>query len=863
MASVLKRTEVLRLAGLIGLALALLAVDGHAVGRAWAIQLPVCGDGIVQPSAGEDCDDAANPCCDPATCKFRPVGASCDGVSACAQSVCNGQGTCLNLARPDGTTCSDGNPCTTADQCVQGFCVGGPPATCDDDNVCTDDTCNPQAPDLAAACQHTPNQDPCDDGVFCNGADVCAGGTCNHDGDPCAGGAECHRECNEATDSCLDAAGTPCTDDGNLCTDDTCDGDGSCVHLSNNAPCPDGVFCNGADVCAGGVCIHAGDPCASGSACDRTCNEAAGNCLSPTGTTCLDDGNVCTDDTCDGQGNCTHPNNTAPCTDGIFCNGTDVCAGGVCTHAGNPCANGPACDRSCHEETKDCHDAGGTSCPDDGNVCTDDTCDGNGGCAHPNNTAPCDDGQFCNGPDTCQAGACTVHAGDPCINGTACDRMCNEAAANCASPAGTTCPDDGNVCTDDACDGQGNCRHSNNTASCDDGQFCNGADGCVGGVCRHAGDPCAGGGDCNATCDEIAHTCQAPANTACSDDQDSCTVDVCDADGHCTHPPVPPSNVRLSVSDASNTSDRFCVDLSLANCGTPISLLQGILSAPSADFALEPGSATCGGLPAGFRCQVSDTDAGIKFVVVPPVTSPAICIDTTGGATVLHLCLQDRAPVCSGQQSVPLQLSQVQAIDCSGGPAIPDTGNGSVACGGLLGDCNADGMIDGDDIVAQVEVALQNGAPTAQQRARCDDDCDGDVDIFDMRDEMEAILGSVHPPLPCASESNTGGGGNDTQVAMLARSLKLTNRTAPVRGVQLTLTPTGGPVSVTGVKATKRTKGFNVIFRQLDPNGPVRVFIVPAAGKTIPRGSGKIIKLTIARARHRGKLRVTDVKIAR
>ena len=44
----------------------------------------------------------------------------------------------------------------------------------------------------------------------------------------------------------------------------------------------------------------------------------------------------------------------------------------------------------------------GASC-DDGNICTDDQCDGLGVCDHPNNTAPCDDTLYCNGAETCDA----------------------------------------------------------------------------------------------------------------------------------------------------------------------------------------------------------------------------------------------------------------------------------------------------------------------------------------------------------------------------------------------------------------------------------------------------------------------------
>ncbi len=44
-----------------------------------------------------------------------------------------------------------------------------------------------------------------------------------------------------------------------------------------------------------------------------------------------------------------------------------------------------------------------------------------------NDGGACDDGQFCNGEDTCNAGVCDVHAGNPCESG----ETCNEDADTC------------------------------------------------------------------------------------------------------------------------------------------------------------------------------------------------------------------------------------------------------------------------------------------------------------------------------------------------------------------------------------------------------------------------------------------------
>jgi cysteine-rich repeat protein len=109
--------------------------------------------------------------------------------------------------------------------------------------------------------------------------------------------------------------------------------------------------------------------------------------------------------------------------------------------------------------------AGGTSFPASSIVAAHDQCNGAGACAHPNNTAPCTDGLYCNGVDTCAGGTCT-HAGDPCAGGPQCADNCNELADSCNDPDGTSC-DDGASCTiDDQCTA-GTC--AGDSMTCGDG----------------------------------------------------------------------------------------------------------------------------------------------------------------------------------------------------------------------------------------------------------------------------------------------------------------------------------------------------------------------------------------------------------
>ena len=294
-------------------------------------------------------------------------------------------------------TCTDFDACTLNDHCEAGVCVTTP-LDCDDNNVCTSDSCNP-----LTGCINEPAAENCGDGNPCTN-DMC---------DPEFG--------------CVfppAAAGTPC-DDFNACTNnDACDGQGSC---SGTLVCADDNPCtlDTVDDFTSCTCFHfpesAGTPCSDGNACtDGDACDAAATCIPGAPTEC-DDGNPCTDDACDPQTGCVHTNNTAPCSDGNACTAGDVCGSGTC-HAGAP-----------------------ISC-DDGNPCTDDACDPQTGCVHTNNTAPCSDGNACTAGDVCGGGTC--HAGAPisCDDGNCCTiDSCDPAtgcthAPNPAAPVFTTQP---------------------------------------------------------------------------------------------------------------------------------------------------------------------------------------------------------------------------------------------------------------------------------------------------------------------------------------------------------------------------------------------------------------------------------------
>ncbi len=505
------------------------------------IDIPDC----VTETDGEVCDGKDNDC-DGVTDE-----ATCDDDNPCTLDDCDpekgaaGEEGCSHTNLTTG--CSDGNPCTSGDTCSGGVCTSGGPKDCDDDSVCTQDSCDPNA----GGCVNAKLEGACDDGDACTNGDMCTDGKC--------------------------VGVAPDCDDGNVCTTDFCKSDAGCQHDNNSEACDDGAPCTTGDQCKDGAC-EKGFP------------------------TVCDDGNPCTKDVCDPKlvtdlsKGCTSTNVADLCEDGDACTLGDACKGGVCKSGGpKDCDDGNACTTdTCDKETGECkfdHSSTGDAC-DDGNPCTNDdlcekgglcigkakSCDDNklctidkcdtnlGTCFHENNTGQsCEDGNACTLGDTCVGGGCKSGAGKLCSDSLPCTNdSCDTKTGKCVFVPNKDVCDDGNPCTTkDACDG-GDCKggplkncsdgnvctlNSCDTASgscetknaadnvvCNDANLCTQGDACKKGVCTSGpslycddGNPCT-----NDSCDPKSGKCVNTANTATCDDGNDCTVsDVCAA-GQCT-----------------------------------------------------------------------------------------------------------------------------------------------------------------------------------------------------------------------------------------------------------------------------------------------------------------------------------------
>ena len=95
----------------------------------------------------------------------------CDDGNGCTTDSCNPMSGCLHLLNT--VPCDDGDFCTVGDTCKLGGCVAGEKLDCDDTSPCTDDDCDPNS-----GCVHKLNTSLCDDGSDCTVGDHCKLGDC-------------------------------------------------------------------------------------------------------------------------------------------------------------------------------------------------------------------------------------------------------------------------------------------------------------------------------------------------------------------------------------------------------------------------------------------------------------------------------------------------------------------------------------------------------------------------------------------------------------------------------------------------------------------------------------------------------------
>ena len=656
-----------------------------------------CLEAVCEPATGEctlaplheglPCDDGdkctSGDLCATGLCQPGPP-TQCADDNVCTDDSCEPTLGCVHV--DNAQACQDGNSCTVSDQCSKGVCVPGELQDCDDGNPCTDDVCDP-----ALGCVHPGNAEPCDDGNACTVGDHCAGGKC-------------------AIDEVADC------DDGNLCTTDSCDAALGCVNAANSAPCDDFDACTLGDVCAGGACV----------------SGAPANC---------DDGNVCTDDECQPLAGCLHLDNTDPCDDFNDCTVGDLCKQGECVGTGSlECDDGNPCTKDlclpgggCQHEVVDVPCSDGDPCTlsdqcldglclpgeakncDDVNPCTDDSCNESGQCENMPNQAECTDGNECTLADHCEAGQCVnsglskcndddvctddfcdplqgcVHLlnSAPCDDGDLCTTKDQCQLGNCVGGASLVCVD-GNPCTDDSCNPDAGCEFVANQDMCDDGNLCTVTDQCLDGVCKGSGVPdCDDGNLCTTDWCDPVQGCVNTHNTNPCNDGDPCTVlDTC-ADGLCG------SGLPFVCDDGNPCTDDTCAE--------GIGCQFDANTAPCEDGDACTVDDTCAdlacvsGLPADCDDQdvctddSCESDTGCVYV-----HNNSGCDDDDDG-TVTDLCVDGEcvgsgAPDCDdGSQCTSDSCEADQG--CIHTDIVPCCGNGQQEAGE---ECDDGNIVDGD-----------------------------------------------------------------------------------------------------------------------------------------------------------------------
>lgn len=500
--------------------------------------------------------ETAQACAAPAQCKsgFCIDGRCCSGEcdSACHSCAVAGlEGNCQ--PEPDGSECDDGLFCSDGDSCQQGACIGGPGRDCSVlDSTCSTGECDEETDE----CVKMTPEDTCaiDDECLDEGAwhpeveclrcltaksssdwSIISGacfidGKCYKLGEPAGG--ECEI-CNPASPTKPSPAsdGDLCTDDGNPCTQDTCQA-GKCGHSKlTGVACDDGNTCTADDICVDGLCDGKFYSCDDGLACTEDECAGGGMCLhTPVAGSCLIEGTcflggdeqpgsfgcaLCSPEV--EQGGWTAAKDNLACDDVNACTLLDNCQQGQCLGSPVDCDDGLICTLdSCDQDSGDCQHALQPEW-----CLIDDKC-------HFPETSPAGPGGLCRvcSPDLDPAAWTAQNEGAECDDGSQCSALSLCQAGDCVAE-GPLC-EDFNPCTDDDCPDGLVCTHVavEDGTLCDDGIFCTLEDGCAAGLCEGVPMVCPGAACIDAWCSEEKLKCveEDKADGTVCDDEDACTL---------------------------------------------------------------------------------------------------------------------------------------------------------------------------------------------------------------------------------------------------------------------------------------------------------------------------------------------------
>ncbi len=444
----------------------------------------------------------------------------CNGTAATCPATCATDANCAGADYCSGTSCvprlSAGAACTTANQCLSGFCADG--VCCNSDCAGACDRCDllgsvgtcTLAPAGNGGKDDVTGASPACGTFVCSGASPTCPSSCSSDSG-CAAGNYCFSPAAGGICTAKIKAGFSCSVNGQcqtgfcadgLCCDSSCIGDCNRCDLAGSAgtcklapkgnggkndvtgavPACGTLVCDGANISCPGSCLLDAD-CATGYFC-----SPSGQCAAKAvaGAACST-GNQCS---------------TGFCADGVCCN---VACTGDCARCdlsgsvGN-CATAPLGNGGKSDSTGASPSCGAYLCDGTASICPTS-------CA---SKATCSFGNYCNASGACvpiQSNGATCTAGDQCqsglcAQGRCCNAACTDSCSACnqAGKEGTCSPLSAGAagnpsCTPYRCDGTAlGCP-----TSCDVGTDCAAGSFCQNHICRSsnpAGSDCTAGDQC-------------------------------------------------------------------------------------------------------------------------------------------------------------------------------------------------------------------------------------------------------------------------------------------------------------------------------------------------------------------------------
>ncbi len=309
-------------------------------------------------------------------CSTCQIDADCDDAVSCTVDKCDMTGTkgaCTHTVPPETccagfTKCDDGKPCTV-DSCDldNSACVHvqNPGACCFDSECVPSDPCKVGGC-VALTCRYAVNgdkKDCCSDttNTSCDDKNICTNDSCGN-AQP-GGWTQCKHESNGVPGCCM--VNEDCNDN-NGCTQDLCLAN-QCAHKDLQDCCKTAADCNDANICTDDSC-----PIVAGLDAAQCIHAKKAECCN----TIIDcnDQKFCTADACDTVAHtCTHTQSNmaccdqdSQCSDGKICT-ADLCINHACIYPKD--GNKPDC----------CEDNNAGTC-DDKNSCTIDSCKIQTGC---------------------------------------------------------------------------------------------------------------------------------------------------------------------------------------------------------------------------------------------------------------------------------------------------------------------------------------------------------------------------------------------------------------------------------------------------------------------------------------------------